>query len=117
MEGYALGTVCISDLEGFDEAIKGFRPHKMTRRALFNLYDIHAVFFKLTDAELDEIVADCRAGIWNKKIPHKPWYFCLLSNEKKKERFLYMFEVFAAIRMCERKMTKSILDGELVLAE
>ena len=112
MEGYALGIGCISDLEGFDEAIKGFRPHKMTRRAMLNLFDIHAVFFELTDAELDEIVADCRAGIWNKKIPHKPWYFCLLSNKKKKERFLYMFEVFAAIRKCERKVTKSILDEE-----
>lgn len=117
MKGYALGR-CISDLEGFDEAIKGFRPYKMTKIAMLNLYDIHAVLFKLTDAELDEIVADCRAGIWNKKIPHKPWYFCLLSTKKKKERFLYMFEVFAAIEMCERKLTKSILDDdELVTSE
>ena len=99
MEGLGLsGYIGVSQ-----EAINGAKIPKITSKTFGKFIDVYATMPKLSDEELDEVVADCRNGKWNKKLPGKPWYFCLLSKKKRKEQYLYIIEFIASMKKFDRK--------------
>lgn len=111
MEGLGLsGYIGVSE-----EAIKGAKPPKLKSKTFIIFMRVNEALEKLSDEELDEVIADCRNGKWNKKLPSKPWYFGLLSKKKKKERFLYLIEFSTSMKKHERQCYKDILnDAELM---
>ena len=111
MEGLGLsGYIGVSG-----DVIKGAKIPKLGSKTFIILMNVNGALKELSDEEHDEVIADCRNGKWNKKLPSKPWYFGLLSKKKRKERFLYLIEFFTSMKKHELKCYKNILnDAELM---
>ena len=106
MEGLGLsGYIGVSP-----EALTGAKIPKITSKTFFVLMRVNEALYKLSDEELEEVITDCRNGKWSKKLPGKPWYFCLLSKKKRKERYLYLIEFSTSMKKHERECYKNILN-------
>ena len=117
MEGLGLGPEVSSELDVRREILTGAEMPKLGGRTFGRILEAYSALNTLSDEELGEVIKDCRAGKWSKKLPGKPWFFGFLSKKKRDRKYLYLFEFSAAMRKYERQACENILNNSEIMGK